>query len=86
MNIKSNNIILALISSLLSIILVYFSSKGEENKMSYLYYIKHFSGTFVITFLILFLKENIFNKTDISKTNISGGGYQEHLSLGEPGF
>ena len=82
----SNNVILCLISSVLSIIVTYLSNRGEENKIGYLSYLKQFIGMFGVTFFVLFLKQSVFNKSDISKINMSGGGYQEHVSIGEPGF
>ena len=86
LNVK-NNSILCLISSVLSLIIVYLSNKGDDNKISYMAYFKQFLGMFGATFLVLFLKDTLLSKVDMGESSkLVKGGYQEHVSLGDPGF
>lgn len=94
------NLVLALVSSLIANIILYLTNRNEENPPSYKVYLKNTGLVFVLTFLVLVVQEKMplmlgGSSSPSASVSMTGGSVTDlnsslenfqQLNTGEPNF
>lgn len=92
------NLVLALVSSLIANIILYLTNRNEENPPSYKVYLKNTGLVFVLTFLVLVVQEKMplmLGGSSDASVSMTGGSVTDlnsslenfqQLNTGEPNF
>jgi hypothetical protein len=87
MKFLTQNVLISLVSSLVLVILIYIINNRSDEKVGKMTLLKYYLANVVGIYSILFIKNSLDNKSQVSLLGGGGGGsYQANISVGEPNF